>query len=122
MLTSDSKGFNCIGFVTYMYNIEPKYDVANFEKYDQFESLDGIKSFKNLQIGDVIRWQGVEIATGEVNNHVQIYAGNGYVWESTLSTTNQSGVRYWTLSSIRNWYRNNTTYKVDYFRYKKGNK
>jgi len=39
-----------------MYNIEPKYDVANFEKYDQFESLDGIKSFKNLQIGDVIRW------------------------------------------------------------------
>lgn len=123
IFTSDSKGFNCIGFVTYMYNIEPKYDVANFEKYDQFESLDGIKSFKNLQIGDVIRWQGVEIATGEVNNHVQIYAGNGYVWESADSSM-KHGVRYWEFSKMLNYYKNpknikQETLMIDYFRFKK---
>jgi len=117
ILTADSKGFNCIGFVTYMYGIEAKYSVANFEAYSHFKKLSGITSFDKLQIGDVIRWRGV-MSDGRINNHVQIYAGNGYVWESADSPT-KNGVRYWDVDLIKNWYEKETMYEVDYFRPKK---
>ena len=122
ILTADSKGLNCIGFVTYMYGIEAKYSVENFEKYPDFKKLNRIKSFKNLQIGDVIRWRGV-MTDGVRNNHIQIYAGNGYVWESADSSM-KNGVRYWEFSKMLNYYKNpknikQETLMIDYFRFKK---
>lgn len=60
---------------------------------------------------------------GVRNNHIQIYAGNGYVWESADSSM-KNGVRYWEFSKMLNYYKNpknikQETLMIDYFRFKK---
>ena len=114
-VTKDSKAINCIGFLSYMFGVDAKYEVENFEQYSQFEKLP-VTAVTDLNPGDVIRWRGTEV-DGEANNHVQIWAGNGKVWESSFG----SGVRYEDYSRIAKWYTNPkkiTEYQLDFFRYR----
>jgi len=76
---------NCIGYVTYAYGLKCSYSVDQFENYEGFEELLGIDDvYSQLQVGDVICWEGEEI-DGDINNHAQIWAGDHKVWESAYS-------------------------------------
>ena len=95
VVSKDSSQMNCIGFVTYVYGKKCMYGVSNFDKYDGFNELTDITDVSQLQVGDVICWEGIEV-DGDINNHAQIWAGNGMVWESSRSTMypKSSCVRY----------------------------
>ena len=56
ILTVDSKAFNCIGLILYLFDVKAAYSVANFDQYIQFRKLTGITSAADLQINDIIRW------------------------------------------------------------------
>lgn len=56
ILTVDSKAFNCIGLISYLFDVKAAYSVANFDQYTQFRKLTGITSAADLQINDIIRW------------------------------------------------------------------
>ena len=56
ILTADSKAFNCIGLISYLFDVKAAYSVANFDQYTQFRKLTGITSAADLQINDIIRW------------------------------------------------------------------
>ena len=120
--TKDSEGFNCIGFVGYMYGFNPKYDVANFDSYEDFNSISGVDKnnpLKKAKVGDVLQLMGTfEYGT---DNHVMIYAGNGYVWECTPGgiSTGQ-GVRYQRFSNQENYYKKNaSSYDFSIYRRKR---
>ena len=119
--TNDSEGFNCIGFVGYMYGINPKYSVANFDKYEQFGLVPGVDKddpLKNAKVGDVICLTGTY--KGKSDNHAMVYAGNRYVWESTSgSETYGRGVRYQKFKYQYKWYIDNTNdYNIKIYRSK----
>ncbi len=113
LITKDSTAMNCIGFVSYLFGFRADFSVANFDKYSMFEKLSGINSFKDLQIGDVIRFRA-----GTDDNHVSIWAGNGKVIES-VSSARKPGVRIDDISRMTNYYNRayGNKYVIDYFRY-----
>ena len=115
VVSKDSNQMNCIGFVTYVYGKKCMYGVENFDKYSGFDELTNITDVSQLQVGDVICWEGIEV-DGDVNNHAQIWAGDGMVWESAESTTypETSCVRYERFSRLeRDWYYNPSCMKQD---------
>ena len=120
--TKESEGFNCIGFVGYMHGFNPKFDVANFDLYEDFNSIPGVdvnNPLKKAKTGDVLRFTG--IFGGKADNHVMIYAGNGYVWECTPgSKENGMGVRYQRFLCQQNYYvRNADSYSFSIYRRKR---
>ncbi|MCR5153647.1 MAG: hypothetical protein K6B75_02255, partial [Lachnospiraceae bacterium] len=55
--TADSKFFNCIGFVCYMFGLSQDYGVAEFGKYSEFDlvkNVDITNPLAKAQIGDVL--------------------------------------------------------------------
>ena len=121
--TSASQGFNCIGFVCYMLGLAPNYSVADFDKYDQFELVPGVDKddpLKNAKVGDVLRFVGTT-NEDKPNNHVMIYAGNGYVWECTPGRVETGqGVRYQRFVNQANYYKLNfRTYDFSIYRRKR---
>ena len=98
------------------------YDVANFDKYEGFKELTNITDVSQLQVGDVICWEGIDI-NGKENDHAQIWAGNGMVWESAeAKPITDAKVRYEKYTRLAdNWYYNSSkmqqdTVSVRYFR------
>ena len=80
ILTVESKAFNCIGLISYLYNVKAAYDVANFDNYEEFERLKNINTVEDLNVNDIIRWCGSN--EDGVNNHVQIWRGDDTTWEA----------------------------------------
>ena len=120
--TADSKFFNCIGFVCYMFGLSQDYSVAGFSKYKQFEELKGIIDVSKLQIGDVITWK---YETGKYDSnknpiyeyHASIWRGNDSIWECY----DPGGVRVREYSSYYK-YMNDNNHKivnVNYYRIKR---
>lgn len=119
--TSNSEFFNCIGFVCYMFGINQDWGVADFGKYPGFDLVkDVVKTnpLEKAQIGDVICLTGTY--KGKSDNHAMVYAGNGYVWESTSgSETYGRGVRYQKFKYQYKWYIDNTNdYNIKIYRSK----
>lgn len=113
-VTKESKGMNCIGFVSYVFGFNCRYDVSNFHLYSEFEKLQ-ITSVDQLKVGDVIRWMGINKFDNSNNNHVMIWYGNDTILESAYGY----GVQTRDYPSYLKWFNDrHTNITVDYFRFK----
>ncbi|MBQ5999239.1 MAG: hypothetical protein IJL70_07210, partial [Treponema sp.] len=85
VITKDSPAFNCIGLLTYLYDIAAAHDCKNFDEYTMFNELTGITDVSQLKPGDVIWWQYDETdkdGSTTTSYHVQVWTGNGSTYES----------------------------------------
>ncbi len=82
--TDKSKYFNCIGFVCYMFGLNQKKSVANFNEYREFEEIQNGKeiNLNKCKTGDVITWEYISNNNKkEKLYHAMIYDGQGNIWE-----------------------------------------
>ncbi len=117
IVNGDSDAFNCIGLVTYLFQIKGSYDCKNFASYSEFEEMENVTSTSDLRPTDIIWWKYTDKTDETKKNqyHVQMWAGDGMTWESAYG----KGVREKDYQDYIDYANKNfEDFEVKYYRWK----
>ena len=108
ILSEKSPAFNCIGLISYLFDVKASFSVKEFTKYTEFYEI----GKNQLQKNDIIRWCGSN-DDGE-NNHVQVWRDNNTTWESCYG---KGVIERKPYDIYEKWYKAEyPNYKITYFR------